>query len=194
VARLPYLSAEDLDEADRELMVRPINLFRILANSPGALKMWHQFGEWIRWDSIVDPRLRELAILQVGYLTSSDYEFSHHVKIGFDFGVTDEDVKGLALLEAGHDVHFSRLDLAVLKAAKDLTNDVKLDDADFEYLLAQLGRQAIEELVVIIGFYAMVVRVIAAVELDVEPDYQGYLETYPLPVRTAAMPSSEARS
>jgi alkylhydroperoxidase family enzyme len=181
VARLPYLSAEDLDESHRDLLARPINLFRLLANSPGALKMWHQFGEWIRWDSVLDPRLRELAILQVGYLTSSDYEFSHHVRLGLDFGVTDEDLKGLARLAAGEGTHFSDLDLAVLRAAKDLTEDIKLDRADWDYLAAQLGTEATEDLVVIIGFYAMVVRVIAATDLDVEPDYQGYLTTYPLP-------------
>jgi alkylhydroperoxidase family enzyme len=181
VARLPYLSAEDLDESHRELLSRPINLFRLLANSPGALKMWHQFGEWIRWDSVLDARLRELAILEVGYLASSDYEFSHHVKLGMDFGVTDEDLKGLAKLAAGEETHFSKLDLAVLGAARDLSNDIKLDQADFDYLAAELGNEATEDLVVIIGFYAMVVRVIAAVKLDVEPDYQGYLETYPLP-------------
>ena len=37
-------------------------------------------------------RLRELAILQVGWLARSAYEWSHHVKIGYDFGVTDADI------------------------------------------------------------------------------------------------------
>lgn len=181
MARLAYLSAEDLDESHRDLLARPINLFRLLANSPGALKMWHQFGEWIRWESVLDARLRELAILQVGYLTSSDYEFSHHVKLGLDFGVTDEDLKGLARLAAGESTHFSPLDLVVLRVTKDMTEEVKLDQTDWDYLAGELGTEALEDLVVIIGFYAMVVRVIAATELDVEPDYQGYLTTYPLP-------------
>lgn len=185
MARLPYLSAADLDESHRDLLSRPINLFRLLANSPGALAMWHQFGEWIRWESTLDARLRELAILHVGYLASSDYEFSHHVRIGFDFGVTDEDVRGLAEVAAGGRAHFGPLELAVLSAATQMSNDVDLDDATWEHLLGELGPTAAEELVVVIGFYAMVVRVIAAVRLDVEPDYRGYLATYPLPGHTA---------
>jgi alkylhydroperoxidase family enzyme len=185
VARLPYLSAEDLDEQYRDLLSRPINLFRLLANSPGALKMWHQFGEWIRWDSSLDPRLRELAILHVGYLASQEYEFSHHVRLGFDFGVTDEDVKGLARVAAGEDAHFSPLDLAVLRATTQLSNDIDLDQATWELLLAELGPTAAGELLVIVGFYAMVVRVAAGVKLDVEPDYQEYLATYPLPARAS---------
>ena len=184
MARLPYLSAENLDESDRELLARPINLFSLLANSPGALKMWHQFGEWIRWNSVLDARLRELAILYVGYLTSSDYEFSHHVQLGLSFGVTDEDLKGLALVSAGEPTHFSELDLVVLRVTKDMTEDIRLDQDDWDYLADRLGAEALEDLVVIIGFYNMVVRVIAATALDVEPDYEGYLTTYPLPVRT----------
>ena len=43
----------------------------------------------------LDARLRELAILQVGWIAQSPYEWSHHVKIGYEFGVTDEDIKGL---------------------------------------------------------------------------------------------------
>lgn len=186
MARLPYRDPDDLPESHRELLARPINLFRLLANSPGALKMWHQFGEWIRWDSVLDARLRELAILYVGYLTSSDYEFSHHVQLGLSFGVTDEDLKGLARLSAGEPTHFSELDLVVLRVTKDMTEDITLGRGDWDYLAGRLGTEALEDLVVIIGFYNMVVRVIAATELDVEPDYQGYLTTYPLPGRAVA--------
>ena len=48
-------------------------------------------GGVIRYKSKLDPRLRERAILQVGWMEKSEYEFTHHVKIGKEFGVTDED-------------------------------------------------------------------------------------------------------
>ena len=37
------------------------------------------------------------------------------------------------------------------------------------------------DLVVTIGFYNAVVRVLASLEIDVEPDYQPYLDEFPLP-------------
>ncbi|NQX95127.1 MAG: carboxymuconolactone decarboxylase family protein [Erythrobacter sp.] len=58
-------------------------------------RSFNNVGNFIRFKSKLDPRLRELAILQVGWLERSEYEFTHHVRIGKEFGVTDEDIQGL---------------------------------------------------------------------------------------------------
>ena len=82
--RLPHRTRADLPPEDQDLLARDINLMRIMSHSPGAARVFHALGRYIRYDSPLDPRLRELAILQVGWLARSDYEFSHHVKIGRD--------------------------------------------------------------------------------------------------------------
>ena len=74
MALVPYLTESDLDESDRPLLARPINLYRALVNSPQGLRHFAGTGRWIRHGCELDPRLRELAILQVGYLTASAYE------------------------------------------------------------------------------------------------------------------------
>ena len=93
MARLPYLDEKDLAEADKDLLKRPINLHRILTHSPEAARHFGGVGSYIRFGSTLDSRLRELAILQVGYLTKSPYEYSHHLKIGRDFGTEVENRK-----------------------------------------------------------------------------------------------------
>jgi hypothetical protein len=65
MARLPYLDVADLAPADRDLLKRPINLHRQLVHSPGMARAFGTMGLYIRHDSTLDPRLRELAILQV---------------------------------------------------------------------------------------------------------------------------------
>lgn len=35
----------------------------------------------------------EIATLQVGYLTRPAYEYSHHIKIGRNFGASDGDIR-----------------------------------------------------------------------------------------------------
>src|SRR5262245_32280621 len=88
MARVPYLDPADLAPQNRDLLARNINLYRALAHSPDAARNFMNVGRYIRYHSRLDPRLREMAILQVGYVTRSPYEYSHHIKIGRDFGVT----------------------------------------------------------------------------------------------------------
>ena len=75
-----------------------------------ATRAWHAVARYIRHESRLDPRLRELAILQVGYLERSPYEYSHHVKIGREFGVTDDDIRAIADETEGRPTHARSLE------------------------------------------------------------------------------------
>ncbi|TMJ49273.1 MAG: carboxymuconolactone decarboxylase family protein, partial [Alphaproteobacteria bacterium] len=91
MARLPYLDRSDLLAEHQDLLARNLNLYRVLAHSPRAPRSLNTLARYIRDGSRLDPRLRELAILQVGYLTRSAWEFSHHVRIGREIGLTDDE-------------------------------------------------------------------------------------------------------
>ena len=181
MARLPYLDAADLAPEHQELLKRPINLHRQLVHSPGMAHAFGVMGQYIRYGSTLNPRLRELAILQVGWTARSPYEWSHHVKIGFDFGVTEADVRALIADSAGETAELGEAERAVLAAARHLTTEAALTDAQFAALRPHLGEADLVELLVVIGFYACVVRVLASLQIDVEPDYQPYLDRFPLP-------------
>jgi alkylhydroperoxidase family enzyme len=181
VARLPYLDKSDLAPEHRDLLSRDITLYRALAHSPGALKSLSAIGGYIRHKSTLDPKLRELAILQVGYLARSPYEWSHHVKIGHDFGLSDDDIRAIAEETAGRATKLDPLARLVLRAAREITNDLAMSDATFAALGAQLSREHMVDLTMTIAFYNAVVRVLATLQIDVEPEYQRYLEEHPLP-------------
>src|SRR3984893_4040277 len=95
MARLPYLEPDQVAPEYRDMLKRNTNLHKLLVNSPDMARAFNGIGNFIRFKSKLDPRLRELAILQVGWMEKSEYEFTHHVKIGKEFGVTDEDIEGL---------------------------------------------------------------------------------------------------
>src|SRR3954465_13138993 len=101
MARVPYLDAADLTPANRDLVTRTINLNRALVHSPDATRSFQDLAQYIRFRSRLDARLREMVILQVGYSAKSPYEYSHHVKIGREFGVTDDDIRAIEQESAG---------------------------------------------------------------------------------------------
>lgn len=181
MARVPYLDPSDLAPEDQDLLKRPISLNKALVNSPKAARAFSGLGGYIRYGSKLDPRLRELAILQVGWLARSPYEWSHHVKLGHDFGVTDEDVQALIDDTAGKSTGLDAITKLVLKSAREMTEDGAMSEATFTKLQSELDNERVVDLTLTIGFYNAVVRVLATLQIDVEPDYMRYLEKFPLP-------------
>lgn len=182
MARVPYLDQSDLSPEDKDLLNRPIWLTRALVNSPKAARAFHTVGNYIRFGSKLDQRLRELAILQVGWLARSPYEWSHHVKLGLGFGVSEADIQALIDDTAGKPTTLDALTRAVLRGAREMTRDGAMTEATYAELQAALGNELIVDLTLVIAFYNGVVRVLGTLGIDVEPEYQPYLEKFPLPV------------
>jgi alkylhydroperoxidase family enzyme len=181
MARLPYLDRSDLLPEHQDLLARNLNLYRILAHSPRAARSLNTLARFIRDGSRLDPRLRELAILQVGYLTRSAWEFAHHVRIGREVGVTDDEIRAIVAETDGQPTALDSLAKAVLRAAREMTLDLGLSDATFAELRRVLDNERLTDLVVTIAFYNCLVRLLAAMQVDVEEEYRPYLDEFPLP-------------
>ena len=181
MARLKYLDRSDLAPEHQDILKRNINLHRILVHSPGAARAFSTLGNYIRFGSKLDPRLREMAILQVGWVARSPYEWSHHIKIGHDFGVTDADIQALIDDSAGHTTTLDALTLLALRAAREAAAGPAVTAATFAALQTHLDTEQLTDLVIVIAFYCAVVRVLATMEIDVEEDYMPYLRQFPLP-------------
>jgi alkylhydroperoxidase family enzyme len=181
MARLPYLEADQVAPEYRDMLKRNTNLHKLLVNSPEMARAFNGIGGYIRFKSKLDPRLRELAILQVGWMEKSEYEFTHHVKIGKEFGVTDEDIKNLFLETEGKSSTLDPLAKLVLKGAREMVRDIGMSDATFAEIKKHLSNEHMTDLVLTIAFYCAVVRVLATMKIDNEPQYKEVLKTNPIP-------------
>ncbi len=178
MARLPYLSTDDVAEEDKVLLSRDINLAKILAHSPQGARAFNKLGGFIRSGSKLDPGLREMAILRVGVLARAPYEFSHHVKIGRDVGLTDDDIERVMNGPRAYDE--DAVEHHVLSAADEMTNIGAISPETFVALTKHLNAELLVDLCLVISFYNAVVRFLASLEIDVEPDYENFLEQFPL--------------
>ena len=179
MARVPYLDQSDLPAEHKDLLARNINLFRAMVHSPNGARAFHGLGEFIRHKSRLDPRLRELAILQVGYLTKSVYEYTHHIKIGRGFGVSEGDIRAIADETAGRPSTLEPLARTVLRAAREMTEGFAISDATFAALKEALDHERLTDLVLTVAFYNAVVRFLATMQIDNEPEYQQFLAEFP---------------
>src|SRR5258708_18518663 len=180
MARLPYLEADQVAPEYRDMLTRNTNLHKLLVNSPDMARAFNGIGSFIRVKSKLDPRLRELAILQVGWMEKSEYEFTHHVKIGKEFGVTDADIEGLFAETAGKPSKINPLVKAILRGAREMLRDLAMSDATFAEIKKDLSNEHIPDLVLTSASYCAVVCVLATMKIDNEPHYKEVLNQYPL--------------
>jgi alkylhydroperoxidase family enzyme len=190
MSRVTYREPSDLDPSDRDLLARPINLFRALANSPEALRAYGGLGLWIRHECRLDPRLRQLAILQVGWVTRNAYEFSHHIRLGEEFGVTAADVEALIDLNEGRPSELVGPAPLVVDAATEMTRDLRISDRTWSALMPAIGIESLIDLTVVIGFYNAAVRVIETLDVDIEPEYLTGLARFGVAQRFVATEGS----
>lgn len=179
MARLPYLTPDDLAPEDQDLLARDINLVKITSYSPGGARAFHRLGGWIRFKGKLDTRLREMAILRVGVLARADYEYTHHIELGLQFGMSEDDVRSVL---AGPDTPgLGELERLVLQATDEITVDGAMAAATFRAMQAHFDGELLVEFTLAVAYYNAVTRFLKTFEIDVEDDYLHYLEDFPYP-------------
>jgi 4-carboxymuconolactone decarboxylase len=170
MARLPALDPADAEPQVRSALERlpPLAVFATVANAQGTFVNWLRFGGDCldaRW---FDPVLRELAILRVARLTpGAEYEWVQHVPILLAVGGTREHVAALEAddLEADALGEDGRL---VVRFTTQVVRDATPDESTFASMSARFTPAQITQLLLVIGQYMMVARVMATAQLEVD--------------------------
>ena len=92
--RIPLPTDDDLTDDGRELLAQlpPLNIVRMVANAPAALRPFTELGQAILLHAELDPRLREIAILAVAHTSDSAYERAQHENISRLIGMPEEEL------------------------------------------------------------------------------------------------------
>lgn len=174
MARVPYISREELPESDRDLWDRMIeergavgHIHRAVMGTPNLFRRFLAYADELRNRTQLDPRLRELALMTVGRITGATYEFTHHWNISLRVGVSRDQLEQLAQWERSS--AFDDREKAVIRYACEATTDIRVTDSTFDALRGFLDNRRILELVHNVAFYNMVVRILEPLKVELEP-------------------------
>ncbi len=179
MARVRLNETNDLPEDYRWIFERMekggslLNIFRALSHSPESMKRFMKLGTYILQEGVLDPALRELAILRAGALCRSPYEFSQHISFARRTGLSDAQIRGVLLPNTAL---FDGRQMAVLSYAGELTTDSRVSQATYDAVAAFLNTEEILELTLTTGYYNMVSRMLNALEVDIDPAAQRDLD------------------
>jgi alkylhydroperoxidase family enzyme len=184
MTRVPPIS-EDCDndstvEVERQDKRRS-NLRRVLAHHPEAARQFESIGLWFRHEGLLNDRLRELAIIQVGYTTDSAYILGHHLELAETYGVTEDDLGLIVGVDDRQSNTTDSVDLAVIEMARELTLRGAISDSHWDTIERTLGVPSAIELVLLISFYNHHARVVSALQIPLENKYAQVLAAHQLP-------------
>lgn len=171
MARIDYVTEQTIPETAKDAFSKlaPLNLFKMMAHSGKMLGHYTRLGGCILSKSKLDPILREIAILRVGYISGATYETFQHERIGRDVGMSDELIASVK--EGPNAKGFNELEELVMKFTDDVVLNVRASDETFDPLRKHLSDQEMQELTLTIGFYMMTCRFLETFDVDIEsPD------------------------
>lgn len=172
MARLPYPDLTQVSDTVRaEVGDNPPNVTRMLAGASEAVfNGFGAFGRALIGGSPLPPKLREIAILRVGYISNAKYELFQHEAFGRFVGLSEEQ---LAAVKSGDTASpaLDETERAVLAFAEDLVVNVRASDATLDAVRRHLGDSQVIDLIMVTGAYMMVCRLLetTGVELDAVP-------------------------
>jgi len=166
MARIPPRDPESAPEPIAKVIAgTPLALLGIVGHADTAFEPWLRYSNALLRELELDPLLRELAILQVAHLSGSEYEWTQHAPIAEAFGASGELV---AAIEAGErePAAATAEQRSVLSFAAEVIEDGAAGEQAVAAMRAQLGDRGLVELLLVIGNYVGLARLIATVGLE----------------------------
>lgn len=126
-----------------------------------------KLGQYCRYDSSLDPRLSELAILTTARIWDAPFEWQSHEEPARKAGLPEAVIDAL---RHDREPDFEAADERVVHAVTLVLNQTRtLPDDLYAEALAVLGKDALVDLIGVLGYYTLISMTIKAFDVDPIP-------------------------
>jgi 4-carboxymuconolactone decarboxylase len=184
--RLPLPNRDDLDEAGKQAYDRGITPGATIAGlqGPAGVQLYSPrtaphltaINRYLRYESGLSPRVREIAILTTARELDSQFEWVAHepeaLKEGVEQGVID------VIKHRRSTAALDRADATVIELGRQIWRDHKVSSALFARAKVLFGPHKLVDLVLLMGNYAGTAALLAAVDMQL---HKGKEPLLPIP-------------
>ena len=182
MSRLPYVRRDDLDPGRQEVwdsvvgsrgdqlineqggLAGPFNAF---VQAPDVGRHLTALGRVLRFETSIERRLSEVAIITVGAAWKAEFEWWAHSQMARRHGVPDAVVDAIG---RGEDPPFEAADeRTVYAVARQLTGSGRVDQETYDAAQRLLGDAGLVELVSLCGYYTLISFLLNAFTVPLPP-------------------------
>jgi len=165
--RIPYPDLSRLSPKMQKMLAgTPLNIVRMAAHaSPAIFEAEGMLGYAIADPEVLDPRVRETAVLRVAYLSNSAYELHQHIPLAKMAGLTDDEIEAI---ERQDYAALDPMSAAICRFTDEVVLNLSPSDATFEGLREHVSDRVLVNLILTIGNYMSIARLIAATGIEID--------------------------
>jgi alkylhydroperoxidase family enzyme len=162
------------DEAGIPDYMAELSIFQVLLNHPTLARAVNDLLATMLWHGRLAPRLRELVIMRIGWLTACDYEWTQHWRVACGLGVPADDLLGVRDWSTHEGL--GGPERAVLAATDDVVHDGAVSAQSWAACERELGADSavLIELVTTIGAWRMIASMLHSLEVPLEEGVAGW--------------------
>lgn len=166
--RVPLPADEELSPEIRQTLagIPPLNVFRMVAGAPASFRPFMELVRSILLDAELDAGDREIAVLRVAHVTGSEYEWTQHVTLAKNVGLSDEQIAAIAA--AGPVTGLDEAGTLLCRVADEISRDVRLSDEALAQVLERYGRRQATELILCVSYFNMLSRFLESTRVELE--------------------------
>lgn len=128
--------------------------FNVLLRSPEMGNMAQELGAYARFNSVLPPNLRELAIIMTARFWVSEFEWYAHKRAALGAGVAQEVVD--AIIAGTRPTETTPEESVVWEFTDELLRTRRVSDPTFRAARELLGERGVVDLVGTVGYYGLV--------------------------------------
>lgn len=169
-------AAQSLIDGPRKAVFGP---FVPLLQSPVLMERIGRLGEYLRFDSAIDARVRELVTCAVARHVGNQFEWSLHAAAAVKAGVSADAIEALRLGRRAQPLAGD--EQLALDFALELLQQHGVSEPTYAAAEARFGKATVVELSALVGYFAMVCWVMNVAHTPVQgADGQRGLDAFPL--------------
>ncbi len=150
-----------------------------LLRSPVLLDRVARVGEYLRFESVLDARVRELVTCAAARHVSNQFEWAMHAPLAIAAGVSAAAIESLRQGAAPKELAAD--EAAALDFAQEILRCDGVSDAGYGAALRHFGEQGVVELATLVGYFVMVSWVMNVARTPAPPDAKASpLPPFPL--------------
>ena len=140
--------------------------FGVMLHSPQLAVRGSALSNYLRWNSDLTPRQREIAIMETARHFDASVMWAGHVRLAREAGVGEEVIDAIAHRRSLDELEHTPEDVAVIRYVRELWTTNRISAPTFEAIHARLGDRGTVDLTGLVGYYAFVAATLNAFEIE----------------------------